>query len=83
VPQPAPKTRFFGSVDIPSQKVTSSVQKIVDEVVQHLASKYGTTVKITLEIEAENSGGFDESLVRTVAENSNTLGFKKSDTGFE
>lgn len=82
-PTPAPKTRFYGSVEIPAQKVTSSVQKIVDEVVQHLTAKYGTNVKITLEVEAENTGGFDESLVRTVSENSNTLGFKKSDTGFE
>lgn len=81
VPQPTPKTRFFGSVNIPSQKVTSSVQKIVDEVVQHLAAKYGTDVKITLEVEAENTDGFDESLVRTVSENSNTLGF--TEKGFE
>lgn len=80
-PVPVPKTRFYGSVEIPAQKVTSSVQKIVDEVVQHLAAKYGTKVKITFEVEAENAGGFDESLVRTVSENSNTLGF--SEKGFE
>lgn len=75
------KTRFYGSVEIPPQKVASSVQKIVDEVLQHLIAKYGTKVKVTLELEAENSDGFDESLVRTVSENANTLGFEQK--GFE
>ena len=81
MPTFAPKTRFYGSVEVPAQKVTSSVQKIVDEVVQHLSSKYGTQVKITIEIEAENTNGFEESIVRTVSENSNTLGFNEK--GFE
>ncbi len=77
----AVKTRFFGAVDIPSQKVTSSVQKIVDEVLQHLSSKYGSRVTITLNIDATNEEGFDESVIRFVSENANTLGFH--DKGFE
>lgn len=80
-PKPATKTRYYGSVEIPSQKVTSSVQKIVDEVIQHLSAQYGTKVKITLDIQAENSSGFAEASIRTVSENSNTLGFKSN--GFE
>lgn len=80
---PAVKTRFFGAVDIPSQKVTSSVQKIVDEVLQHLSSKYGSRVTITLNIEATNEEGFDESVIRFVSENANTLGFDRGNTGFE
>jgi hypothetical protein len=84
-PQPAPqaaaKTRFYGSVEISSQKVSSSVQKIVDEVIQHLSAKYGSKLKISLEIEAENDNGFDENTVRIVSENSNTMGFKEK--GFE
>jgi hypothetical protein len=81
VAPPAPKTRFYGAVEIPPQKVASSVQKIVDEVIQHLSAKYGTKVKITLDIEAENTTGFDDSIIRTVSENANTLGFKPK--GFE
>ena len=80
-PTPRPKTRFYGAVDIPSQKVTSSVQKVVDEVIQHLSAQYGSKVRITLNIEAENPSGFDEASVRTVSENANTLGF--SEKGFE
>lgn len=75
------KTRFYGSIDIPPQKVASSVQKTVDEVIQHLSAKYGTKVKITLDVEAENADGFDEASIRTVSENANTLGFKSK--GFE
>src|SRR5690606_32193442 len=62
--EPAPlrpvvlKTRFFGSVEIPPQKITSTTQKVVDEVIQHLSATYGTKVKITLDIEAENAEGF-------------------------
>lgn len=82
-PQTATKTRFYGSVEVSPQKVSSSVQKVVDEVIQHLSAKYGSKLKISLEIEAENDNGFDENTVRTVLENSNTLGFKQKDTGFE
>ncbi|MCC5835099.1 MAG: DUF499 domain-containing protein [Opitutales bacterium] len=73
------KTRFYGAIEIPPQKVASSVQKTVDEVIQHLSAKYGTKVKITLDIEAENSDGFDEATARTVSENANTLGFKSKE----
>ncbi|MCC5805073.1 MAG: DUF499 domain-containing protein [Opitutales bacterium] len=80
---PAPlKTRFYGAVEIPPQRVTSSVQKVVDEVIQHLSAKYGTQLKITLDISAENPEGFDEASVRTVSENANTLGFQPRN-GFE
>jgi hypothetical protein len=78
---PALKTRFYGSIDLNQQKVASSVQKVVDEVVQHLVAKYGTNIRITLDIEADNAEGFEESVVRTVSENANTLGF--SQKGFE
>lgn len=80
---PALKTRFYGTVDIPDQKVASSIQKIVDEVLLHLKAKYGSNVKLTLNIEATNDDGFDESVVRFVSENANTLGFDKANTGFE
>jgi hypothetical protein len=80
---PAPKVRFYGSVSLDPDKVTSSVQKIVDEVLQHLSAQYGTEVTVTLDVEANNAEGFDEATVRTVSENATTLGFKDSSTGFE
>lgn len=78
---PELKTRFFGSIEIAPEKVTSSMKKVVDEVTQHLSAKYGSKLKISIEIEAVNESGFDENTVRIVSENSNTLGFKE--TGFE
>ncbi len=35
----------------------------------------GNKVRVTVEIEAENPEGFDETLRRVVTENANTLGF--------
>ena len=41
----------------------------------------GTSIKVTLEIEAEIPDGAPEQVVRTVTENSRTLKFE--DSGFE
>lgn len=48
---------------------------IMDEVVQQFTAKLGVDVKISVEIEARNKDGFDESLQRTVKENCNVLRF--------
>jgi hypothetical protein len=47
----------------------------------HLSSIVGSSVTVTLEIEAEFPGGFSETVVRTVTENSRALKF--SEYGFE
>ena len=49
--------------------------------IAHLAGLMGTSIKITLEIEAEIPDGAPEQVVRTVTENSQTLKFE--DSGFE
>lgn len=49
--------------------------------VAHLAGLVGSTVKVTLEIEAEIPSGAPENVVRTVTENSRTLKFTSQ--GFE
>ena len=56
-------------------------KKITDEVLAHLAATPGATLKVTIEIEAVNKAGFDESKVRAVSENAKTLRFDQS--GFE
>jgi hypothetical protein len=40
-------------------------------------------VKLTLEIEAEATGGFDDSEVSVVRDNAKQLKFKPESTGFE
>jgi len=50
-------------------------------VVAHLAGLVGSTVRVTLEIEAEIPAGVPENVVRTVTENGRTLKFASQ--GFE
>jgi hypothetical protein len=50
-------------------------------VISHLAGLVGSSVKVTLEIEAEVQAGTPENVVRTVMENSRTLKFTTH--GFE
>ncbi|MEA3333548.1 MAG: DUF499 domain-containing protein [Pseudomonadota bacterium] len=73
------KRRFYGSVKLDPVSAPLTFSDITQEVIQHFSSQLGTTVSITLEIEAENDNGFSESLCRTVNENSKTLGFNSAE----
>jgi predicted AAA+ superfamily ATPase len=77
---PAPK-RFHGTVTLDPTRVGRDASRIADEVVAHLSGLMGSTVKVTLEIEAEIPSGAPENVVRTVTENSRTLKFTSH--GFE
>lgn len=63
-------------------------QTLLDEhlqeglVVTHLVGLVGSSVRVTLEIEAEIPTGAPDNVVRTVTENSRTLKFT-SNSGFE
>lgn len=72
---------FHGSASLTPTKLTPQVAKIAEEIVQHLASKLGVEVTITIDIHAELPGGFDPDTVRTVTENCIALNF--DDHGFE
>jgi hypothetical protein len=77
---PKPR-RFHGSVPLDPARVGRDASRIADEVLAHLVGLVGTTVKVTLEIEAEIPSGAPENVVRTVTENSRTLKFTSQ--GFE
>ncbi len=79
--RPAAPTRFHGSVTLDPTRVGRDASRIADEVISHLAGLLGTSVKVTLEIEAQIPTGAPENVVRTVTENSRTLKF--SSQGFE
>jgi hypothetical protein len=55
--------------------------RIAQEVIQHLASLPGASVRVTLEIQADLPDGAPERVVRIVSENSRTLKF--GSFGFE
>ena len=58
-----------------------SRRSIAQEIISALAGQHGTTLRVTIDIEAERPEGFTESTMRTVTENARTL--KITDTGFE
>ena len=79
--QPVRPKRFYGTAPLDPTRVGRDAGRIADEVIAHLSGLVGSSVKVTLEIEADISGGAPENVVRTVTENSRTLKF--SSYGFE
>jgi len=73
--------RFHGSVPLDPTRVGRDASRLADEVLAHLVGLVGSTVKVTLEIEAEIPSGAPDNVVRTVTENSRTLKF--TNQGFE
>jgi len=73
--------RFFGSVELDSQRVGRDAGKIAEEIIQHLALQPGASVVVTLEIQAQMPEGAPDNIVRTVTENARTLKFTAQ--GFE
>ena len=80
-PQQPKAKRYHGTVILESARVGRDAGRIADEVITHLVGLVGSSVKITLEIEAQIPGGVPDNVVRTVTENSRALKFTSS--GFE
>lgn len=80
-PPPHRAKRFHGTVSLRKDRIGSDAGKIAEEVIAHLAGIDGVDVAVTLEIRAEAPAGVPDNVVRTVTENSRTLGF--SSHGFE
>jgi hypothetical protein len=68
-------------VTLESARIGRDAGRIADEVVTHLVGLVGSSVNITLEIEAQIPAGVPDHVVRTVTENSRALKFSSS--GFE
>jgi hypothetical protein len=81
VAPPKPR-RYHGTVSLDAARVGRDASRIADEVITHLAGLVGSTVRVTLEIEADIPEGASENVVRTVTENSRTLKFSVN-SGFE
>ncbi len=80
-PTSARPKRYYGTVALDAARVGRDAGRIADEVIAHLSGLVGSSVNVTLEIEADVSAGVPENVVRTVTENSRTLKF--SSYGFE
>lgn len=80
--QPPKPRRYHGTVTLDPARVGRDAGKIADEVVTHLVGLLGSSVRVTLEIEAEVPAGVPDNVVRTVTENSRSLKFA-TNSGFE
>lgn len=80
-PEEAQFHRFYGSVQINARMMAGDAGTIMEEIVKHLTSLYGTKVKVTLEIEAQVPNGVPTKAVQDITENCHTLRFESF--GFE
>jgi uncharacterized protein len=79
---PAKPHRFYGSVEIDMARPVKSFDSILNAVILELQRTPGARVKVTLEIEAEASSGFDNAEVGVVRDNAKQLKFNPGSTGF-
>jgi predicted AAA+ superfamily ATPase len=81
-PPPVPKnTRFYGTFRVDPERYAKDINRLNQEVVQHLAAQEGVDLEITVDIRAVKKDGFPDKVVHIVSENANTLKFDES--GFE
>lgn len=78
-PVAAPKRRFYASIELDPVLAKKQFSDMVDEVVLQFTSKPGVKVRISIDLEAESSVGFDDGLQRAVRENCRVLKFKGAD----
>jgi hypothetical protein len=65
--------RYYGRATLDSLRWTRQVADIAEAIVTQLAKSPDTTLKITLDVEAEAESGFSEATQRTVSENAAVL----------
>ena len=73
------KKRFFGNIELNPLMAKAKFQDIIDEVVNQFTTDMNVDVKISVEIEASSSKGFDENLQRSIKENCNVLKFNTAE----
>ena len=75
--------RFYGSIELDMVRPVKSFEAVLNAVVMELQRTNGAKVRITIEIDADAEGGFDEGDVSVVRDNAAQLRFKAGSTGFE
>jgi hypothetical protein len=74
-------TRFFGTVRLDPERFGRDINRLYQEVIQHLAAPDGADLEITVEITASKKDGFPDDKTRIVSQNARTLKFDQY--GFE
>ena len=70
VAKPNDATRFYARFELDTVRGV----KQFGEILEHVTRRLGSKVKLTLEVEADNPGGFDDTTRRIVSENATNLG---------
>jgi len=69
-----PKNKhFYMSAKLDTTRIGRDVQKLAEEVINHLLSVDGANVEISLEVNVKSAEGLSPQVVRTVSENCRTL----------
>ncbi len=74
-----PRKRFYGSIELDPILAKKQFADLVDEVVQQFTSRPGVAVRISVEVQADSTTGFDDNLQRAVKENCNVLKFRSAE----
>ncbi|MDR0882426.1 MAG: DUF499 domain-containing protein, partial [Candidatus Adiutrix sp.] len=80
-PAPPGNTRFYMSAQLDNTRINRDVQRLVEEVISHLAAVDKSQLEVTLEVNLKAPLGLPPRTVRTVSENCRTL--KVKDFGFD
>jgi hypothetical protein len=78
-PPATAKTRFFGSKTLNPDRYGLDFKRLADEVLAHLATTPGIQLEIRVEIEALAPDGFEDTKLRTINENANTMKFDSTE----
>lgn len=74
-------THFFMSAELDTTRINRDVQRLVEEVINHVTAIDGAQVVVSLEVSVKAPQGVPSQVIRTVSENCRTL--KVKDFGFD
>ena len=78
VVEPKASTRFFGVYEVDPERYSRDLNRLSQEILQHLSSIDGVNLEITIEIQAAVKEGFAADKMRVILENARSLKFKNS-----
>jgi len=78
VVEPVASTRFFGVYEVDPERYSRDLNRLSQEILQHLSSIDGVDLDITIEIHAAVKEGFAADKIRVILENARSLKFKNS-----
>ena len=73
------KRQFYGTVQLDAVRAKFEFSQIVDEILLQFTSRPDVKVKVSIDIHAETTSGFDDGLQRAVKENCTVLKFTNTE----